>query len=356
MSPSSLPATRVYREYPSTQDPSLRLFANFITPPEPRPILVSMHGWHGEAKHGGHPDNVVTVADSGWFLIEPDMRGRGDSTGHPDCNGWELQDVVDAVTFALREYAGHITSPDSIYLTGGSGGGGNVLGLLGKFPDRFCTAVCEACISDYGRWHEHDSAGEFRDEMEGKSWVGGSPATRPEAYASRGGFTTVGNLLTPLAMTHGELDSRCPVEQARRYLDLAERLGTRHRIEYFELLGVAATGGHFGGITPEQEARRQALIQRQLAPPRQPVILPRRGRMTVAGYLKTRAFEVIFDSIDSIGTVTYDLDHGTFAISARTATSAVLRVRQTDSAWRETRVKPGQPDQNVTPRNGNVIS
>jgi len=72
--------------------------------------------------------------------------------------------------------------------------------------------------------------------------------------------------------------------------------------------------------------------------------------------VKTRAFEVIFDSIDSIGTVTYDLDHGTFAISARTATSAVLRVRQTDSAWRETRVKPGQPDQNVTPRNGNVIS
>ncbi|MCX7824871.1 MAG: prolyl oligopeptidase family serine peptidase [Verrucomicrobiae bacterium] len=204
-------ATLEYRAYPSSQDPSPKLYANFIKPDQPRPILLSMHGWHGQAKRK-HADNVETVTSQPWFVIEPDMRGRGDSTGKPDANGWELQDAVDAVEFAKKEYAPLIATPECVYLTGGSGGGGNVLGLVGKFPDYFCAAVCECGISDYGLWFEHDRKGEFRDELEGKGWIGGTPRTNPEAYASRGGLTTVSNLLTPLAITHGELDPRCPVE------------------------------------------------------------------------------------------------------------------------------------------------
>jgi hypothetical protein len=299
-----------------------------------------MHGWHGSAKQAGHADDIDPHQDSPWFLIEPDMRGRGDSSGHPDCNGWELQDVIDAVNFARREYADQVATPDSIYLTGGSGGGGNVLALIGKFPDFFCTAVCEAGISDYGLLYHGDQVGEFRDEMETQHWIGESPSTRPEPYASRGGLTTVANLLTPLAMTHGELDPRCPVIQARQYVEQACRIGKGHLINYFELAGVAASGGHFGNISPSQILQRQALIHRHLAPPRPPVILPRRGRMAVAGYLKTQAFEILFDRIDRIGFVDYDLDHSRFAITAYTAISALLRIQQVDKTWREHQIFP----------------
>jgi len=309
-----------------------------------------MHGWHGDAKHGGHPDDVKTVEDAGWFVIEPDMRGRGDSTGKPDANGWELQDAVDAVLFAQREYASSVATPESVYLTGGSGGGGNVLGLLGKFPDFFCTAVCEAGLSDYGLWYEHDAVGEFRDELEGKGWIGGSPATNAEAYASRGGLTTVENLLTPLAMTHGELDTRCPVEQARRYIDKARLLGKSRLIDYFEMKGVAATGGHFGGITAEQEARRRALVDRQLAPPRKPLLVPSCGRMAVAGYLRTKAFTVDFDSADRVGAIDYDLGNNRFKITARSARDAVLRIRRPDGTWQTSRIDISRSGQDIAGR------
>ena len=117
-----------YRSYASSQDPTLNLFANFILPGKPCPILVSMHGWHGQVKNA-HADNIIPHVEKEWFVIEPEMRGRGDSTGRQDANGWELNDVVDAVEFAKKEYASLVSAPDSIYLVGGSGGGGNVLGL-----------------------------------------------------------------------------------------------------------------------------------------------------------------------------------------------------------------------------------
>lgn len=334
-------ATLEYRAYPSSQDPSLKLCANFIKPDQPRPILLSMHGWHGQAKRK-HADNVEPVAPEPWFVVEPDMRGRGDSTGKPDANGWELQDAVDAVEFARKEYAALVATPDCVYLTGGSGGGGNVLGLVGKFPDYFCAAVCECGISDYGLWFEHDRKGEFRDEMQGKGWVGGSPATNPETYASRGGLTTVENLLTPLAMTHGELDPRCPVEQPRNYVAKATRAGKIALIRYLELKGVAAQGGHWGGITPGQETLRRELVTQHLASHHKPIEIPRKGRFVVAGYLKTKHFQVILDSVDHIGGVTYDLDAGKFDVTAKTATSAVLRVRRGER-WSEERMAVRQP-------------
>ncbi|MBM3891522.1 MAG: hypothetical protein FJ388_20615, partial [Verrucomicrobia bacterium] len=326
-------ATFEYRAYPSSQDPSLKLCANFIKPDQPRPIMLSMHGWHGKAKHP-HPDNVARVSSQPWFIVEPDMRGRGDSTGKPDANGWELQDAVDAVEFAKKEYAAFITTPECIYLTGGSGGGGNTLGLVGKFPDYFCAAVCEAGISDYGLWFEHDRKGEFRDELQGKGWVGGTPQANPEAYASRGGLTTVANLLTPLAITHGELDPRCPIEQARNYVEKAKRVGTIALISYLELKGVAAKGGHFGGISPEQTRQRNELVVRHLATHNKPVEIPPRGRFVVAGYLRTKHFQVTLDSVDHIAELDYDLAAGKFELHAKSAKSAALRVKR-HGQWTE---------------------
>ena len=330
---SAAGATLEYSTYPSSQDPLLKLYANFIKPDRPRPILLSMHGWHGQAKRA-HTDNVARVSSQPWFIVEPDMRGRGDSAGKQDANGWELQDAVDAVEFAKKEYASLIATPECIHLTGGSGGGGNVLGLVGKFPDYFCAAVCEVGISNYGLWFEHDAKGEFRDELQGKGWVGGTPKTNPEAYASRGGLTTVANLLTPLAITHGELDPRCPVEQARNYVEKAKRVGKIGLISYLELKGVAAKGGHFGGITSEQTAERKTLIERHLATHNKPIEIPRRGRFVVAGYLKTKHFEVVLDSVDRIGELDYDVDAAKFELRAPSAKSATLRVKN-DGRWVE---------------------
>lgn len=320
-----------YRRYPSSQDPSLSLYARFTVPSTPRPLRVGMHGWHGQVKTP-HDDNVREDGPTDWFWVLPEMRGRGDATGTPDANGWELQDVVDAVDFALREYGDRIATPESVFLTGGSGGGGNVLGLVGKFPDRFCAAICECGISDYGLWFEHDRVGEFRDELEGKGWIGGSPATNPEGYASRGGLTTLPNLLTPLLLVHGDSDLRCPVEQARRYVAKAKALGKESLVTYLELAGVGLQG-HYGGITPSQTEQSIRLKETHLQRHGSPVRLPPRGRFVVAGYLKTRFFEVVLDHIDRIGEVTYDLDKQDFQVRTNTAAGTVTLKVLRDGRW-----------------------
>jgi hypothetical protein len=92
---------REYLEYPSSVEPSLRLFARFECAAPTGVMLVSMHGWHGGVKRPTN-DTVADPLAKHYFVISPEMRGRGDATGQPDCNGWELQDVVDAVEFARR--------------------------------------------------------------------------------------------------------------------------------------------------------------------------------------------------------------------------------------------------------------
>ena len=326
----------MYAEYPSSQDPSLRLFAAFGVPRETRRILVQMHGWHGQIKKA-HDDNVDMDGDPDWFVIRPEMRGRGDATGKPDCNGWELQDVVDAVEFAKASFGDKVLDPDLITLKGGSGGGGNVFALVGKFPDYFCRAQADCGISDYALWFRNDEVGEFRDELEGEGWVGGTPDSNPEPYASRGGLTTVANLLTPMIVFHGETDIRVPSEHARRYAEEARRLGKGALVTYHELKAVG-TRGHWGNITPEQTAFRNETGRAFLMTEPSPIHIPRQGHFVVAGYVKTRDFEVVLDSIDHVGSVEYDLDIGRFHVTGATARQAVLRVRRPDGTWEERRV------------------
>ena len=317
-----------YRYYPSSVDPAILLYANFIRPSQPCPILVSMHGWHGAVQRY-HADDVKPVLTKQWFLIQPEMRGRGESGGKQDANGWELQDVIDAVEFAKKEYKSLISDTNCIYLTGGSGGGGNVLGLIGKFPDYFCAAVCEVGVADYGLWFRHDTKGEFRDEMETKGWIGGNPDSNPEGYASRGGLTTLENLLTPLAMVYPELDVRVPVEQAHTYLKKAGEIGKISLLDYLELKGVGAVkgGGHWENITASQDSLRSAFVSNHLASHPTPVEIPPRGEFTVAGYLKTKHFEVVLDSVNQIARVIYDLGKKELKIIPGSAKSAILRFK-----------------------------
>ena len=304
----------MYLAYPSSRSPELKLFADFRIPDKPCHLRLHFHGWHGSVKHQ-HRDNVES-ADAGiqWFFIHPEMRGRGDSTGTPDCNGWELQDAIDAVEFARKNFADKILEPEKVYLSGGSGGGGNAVAVLGKFPDYFCRAHADCGIYDYAHWFRHDTVGEFRDEMEGKGWIGGDPDSNPEAYRSRSGAYTIKNLLTPLIVFHGENDIRVPAEQAHILMTEAHRHNKHHLISYFELPGCG--GKDHWSNTPEDLAQfRESVAGAFMTLASAPPVLPRRGCFTVAGYLKTKEFEVELDSINSVGEVQWDLDRNRFSLN-----------------------------------------
>jgi hypothetical protein len=336
---------REYLEYPSRSDPTLKLYAQFRCATPKGVLLVKMHGWHGAVKVA-HTDNIANPIERGYFVVEPEMRGRGEATGTPDCNGWELQDVIDAVEFAKIRYSDRIESPQIVLLWGGSGGGGNAYGLVGKFPDYFSAAIMESGMSDYGLWHTFDRKGEFRDEMEGvdgkdpkgrKAWIGGSPESNAEAYRSRGGLTTVGNLLTPSMIFHGSEDVRVPAMHARLWAGAALGQGRGSLVAYHEMPGVGDNRLHNANETKAQQAARLRAAEAFLRAHREPPTLPSSGSMVVAGYVKTARFEVILDSIDRVGQVDYDLAAGTFKVSAATAKHATLRVRQADG-WQQSEV------------------
>jgi len=342
------PALHEYREYPSSVDPKLRLFARFECSAPSGILLVSMHGWHGSVKKA-HTDNIPDPASKNYFVISPEMRGRGDATGNPDCNGWELQDVIDAIEFARIHYRTRIQSPEIVLLSGGSGGGGNAYALLGRFPDTFAAARIYSGISDFALWHHFDRKGEFRDELEGvegkdprgrKAWIGGSPETNPEAYRSRGGLATVGNLMTPTLVVHGAEDVRVPALHARLWIGAAHGQGRGGLVTYHELAGVGDNRLHYAGESREQQTLRSRAGEDFFRAHRSPPVLPARGTLVIAGYLKTAQFEVILDSIDRVGRVDYDLPAKRFEVHSDSARQAVLRVRK-DAAgeWQQSEVE-----------------
>ena len=159
-------------KYVSSEDPNLILYAAFVkTGTKPKPILAYLHGWHGN-RYMVERDlgNNKFMLDR-FFLIGIDMRGRGStgaedwhgtpdpaiegqkglvSGGKPDASGWGLNDIIDAIETAKKRYPKD-TLPDPVYVIGHSGGGGNTMSIVGKFPDYFTAAYAGSGMCDYER-------------------------------------------------------------------------------------------------------------------------------------------------------------------------------------------------------------
>ncbi len=268
-------------------------------PARPSRILLMSHGWHQSVTP---PQKNAENLNKDFLTIQVDMRGRKYSTGKADCNGYELYDFYDAYQYVVKNYGKYISDASQVYYLGGSGGGGNGYGLLGKFPDLFCSAVISCGPSDYAAWFKQDTLGEFRDDM--IPWIGSTPAQNMQAYQSRSGITTVKNLLTPVYICHGDKDVRVPVNHSRNYYQTAVKLGKE--IRYLELKGVGGVRQHWENITPKQTKEQDDFQAKGLLPRKVPQ-LPEKGELIVAGYLVTKKFSVFLNTIDAVGRIKYDL-------------------------------------------------
>lgn len=306
--------------YPSTVTPGLMLAMRICKPERPSYILATTHGWHMTIPPFEEFDNAF----SDYLYVEVDMRGRSYSQGKPDCNGWELYDVIDAVEYVKKHYADYIIDPDVIYFDAGSGGGGNAMALAGKFPDYFAHISALCGISDYALWYDGDSeVGEFRDELD--IWVG--PRSNDEAYRSRSGLTFVRNLCSPMCIVHGETDIRVPSEHSRRFIAAAKAAGHGDNIRYWQIPGVG-TQAHWGNATQEQLDYIDTFCEEGRRENRKPVSIPRRGIMTVGGYLFTKHFSVVLQSLDSVAQVEYDLDTGHLEVTDAPVAHTAFRITE----------------------------
>ncbi|MCU6796296.1 prolyl oligopeptidase family serine peptidase [Paenibacillus sp. WQ 127069] len=295
--------------YTSSRNPAVRLAMRVLKPAKPAPMLVTTHGWHMSIPEFVYMDEPY--GEGKYVVVEVDMRGRAFSTGSPDCNGWELLDIIDAVAYVRQHYEACLIEPDVVYFEAGSGGGGNAYALIGKFPDFFAAATAMCGITDYAVWYEQDEIGEFRDELD--IWIGCSPDDDAMAYRSRSGLEVLPNLLTPLFIAHGQTDIRVPVEHARMYRERARMLGLEEKISYLELEGVG-TREHWGGATHEQMRAMAELSEQNRQRFHSPITIPEQGSFIVAGYLMTKRFSVVLDSLDRVAVIEYDLPGNTFRL------------------------------------------
>ena len=129
---------------------NLKMEANYNNAVSNAPLMVMLHQYSGST---GLFDqvrpNAQAVRDQGFFVITVAMRGREGSDGVRDSGGLEIYDIYDAVEAAKAQY-GNLINPDNINISGYSGGGGNTMSALTKFPDYFRTGSAFYGMSDYG--------------------------------------------------------------------------------------------------------------------------------------------------------------------------------------------------------------
>ncbi len=304
--------------YHSSIDPDLNLAMRVLKPAKPSYILVNTHGWHMHVPEFEFMDKP----QSDYLIVQVDMRGRKFSSGKSDCNSLELFDVIDAVNVAKKQYKDYIINKDVIYFESESGGGGNGYALVTKFPDYFAAASVLCGISDYEMWYKSDSEGEFRDEMD--LWIGCKPEENAMAYRARSGYYLVQNLHTPLFIAHGENDLRVPVEHARKFVRAAKQLGKSEIVQYYELEN-AGGAEHWGNATEQQISRMAELSEENRKNHRKPVEIPDKGSFVVGGYLFTKKFSILLDSVDKMAVLEYDLKERKFEVKSEVECDFCIR-------------------------------
>ncbi len=116
------------------------------------PVAVVMHGY---SPASGNINQYLTVANSlarkGFVAIVVAMRGRDGSEGKRDSGGLEIYDIFDGVEHIKADpfFADKIDATN-LHISGYSGGGGNVMSSLTKFPDYFNLGAAFFGMSDYG--------------------------------------------------------------------------------------------------------------------------------------------------------------------------------------------------------------
>ena len=106
--------------------------------PQDGPLVVLVHGWPERAISWRH--QLVHLAELGYRVVAPDMRGYGDSTVHPHTEDYAIEvivgdmlDLLDALGRTAAVWVGH------------DWGSPVVWALAGHRPD-VCTAVANLCV------------------------------------------------------------------------------------------------------------------------------------------------------------------------------------------------------------------
>lgn len=213
--------------------------------PDPRPLLLNIHGGPMTYDQPGwrFQDGVYTTRD--YIVLKVNYRGST-SYGRDFCerlrSEWNTVEVEDLLAGVDAVVERGWADPDRLFVTGFSQGGINTAYVLTR-DDPFRAAAAEHGI--------YDARSAFGTDDSHNWWEAdyGLPWENPEAYEGASSLADVGDIDTPLLLTAGEEDWRCPVTQAEQLYVSVKKQGVPAKL-------VVYTGEHHNVGDPDRAIHR----------------------------------------------------------------------------------------------------
>jgi len=349
------------------------------------PIAVVMHGYSPST---GNFDNVRPPAqrlrDKGFFVVSVALRGRDGSDGVRDSGGVEIFDIYDAVEAVKSSYARYVR-PDIVYITGYSGGGGNTMSALTKFPDYFTAGAGFFGISDYGYdpidgWYFNGASSSHQQIM--NTDIGnpttGAPlvldrymarasnlASKNNPYSEVHLFVNYNETICPLINDTSYRDNAIAAESyAGEFSNITVHTGYSGEYEDFDGDGINDPDEmqywpHQIPTADQQNAAEAWFMDRLLNVQIPQPVMDDQDTIFVAGYVKTKPFFLwLGDGQNATAQLDYSLssENKTFAmelLSSDVSVEGVLTVETADMTGPELKVElngieiasiePGEP-------------
>jgi dipeptidyl aminopeptidase/acylaminoacyl peptidase len=224
----SEPAGREYQSWRFPNEHGDHVHGFYVTPNDvdaPFPAVMFVHGGPTALDMDRWQPEVQAYVDAGFAVGLVNYRG---STGY----GSEWRDVLigniggpelEDVNAGFRDLVGRgIADPSRAVIAGYSWGGYVTLLELGKHPDLWACGVAGVPVGDYE--HGYDQLSPLLQAYDRALLGGATPAECPELMRDRNPINFADNVRAPVFFLIGRNDSRCPFDQAMRYVDkLAER-------------------------------------------------------------------------------------------------------------------------------------
>ncbi len=294
-------------QYVSSADMTGPLLADvcFGRTGKPKPLVVVMHGYSGCRKDVAA--DIHDLALRGVVAVAPDMRGRGGSAGRWDSGGLDVHDILDAVVATFEKYAGEVDTM-RLNIVGYSGGGGNAIACMVRFPDLFRTAVSFFGISNYGWWYKSKGRPDCNDIME--KVLGGRPDQIPEVYEARNFIPAAANACCGrLHFFWDEEETQCPPAMVEEWLSVHRAAGLENALTHVSRKSDVRRWIHaYRTVNADLKFADDIFLADFVRQVESDERLPACGRLVVPGYLVTRHFQVwIEDGQRGKVVVEYDL-------------------------------------------------
>ncbi|MXR41060.1 prolyl oligopeptidase family serine peptidase [Halobaculum sp. WSA2] len=179
---------------------------------EPAPTICSIHGGPMSYDAPGFRFDVAYWTSRGYVVAKPNYRGstsygRAFSESLKGTRGeLESDDVISAMEHLVDE---GVADPDRLFCTGFSYGGITTAHVVTR-TDMFAAAAPEHGVYDFYSNFGTD------DNHNWHQWEFGMPWENEALYRDISSITRVGDIDTPLLITAGEEDWRCPPTQAEQ--------------------------------------------------------------------------------------------------------------------------------------------